>query len=170
MTAVRGRSGSARRHRRRQESVLLAGRPLDRLFCAAQAEEDRRERGGAGDSHDAADGRGGSWATDDNIYFVPTNTSGIWRAPAAGGAATEVTHPDAAKGEISHFWPQVLPGHQTMLFAVRSGPGPDEHVIVSQSLASGERRVLVTGGDMPRAVPTGHLIYGRFDGSRRAVE
>ncbi len=67
------------------------------------------------------------------------------------------------KGEISHIWPQVLPGHQTMLFAVRSGPGPDEHVIVSQSLASGERRVLVTGGDMPRAVPTGHLIYGRFD-------
>ena len=112
---------------------------------------------------DAPEARGGTWATDDNIYFAPTNTSGIWRVAAAGGAATEITHPDAAKGEISHLWPQVLPGHQTMLFGVRSGPGADEHVIASQSLASGERRVLVSGGGMPRAAPTGHLVYGRFD-------
>jgi Tol biopolymer transport system component len=112
---------------------------------------------------DAGDARGGSWGTDDNIYFAPTNTAGIWRVPASGGTATEVTHPDAAKGEISHIWPHVQPDHQTMLFTVRSGPGPDEHLIVSQSLASGERHALVPGGDMPRHVTTGHLVYGRFD-------
>jgi eukaryotic-like serine/threonine-protein kinase len=112
---------------------------------------------------DARDPRGGSWGTDDNIYFAPSNTSGIWRAPASGGTATELTHPDAAQGEISHMWPQVQPGHQTMLFTVRRGPGTDEHAIVSQSLLNGERHTLIPGADMPRSVRSGHLVYARFD-------
>jgi serine/threonine-protein kinase len=112
---------------------------------------------------DATDARGGTWATDNHIYFAPSNTSGIWRVPTSGGSATEVTHPDPAKGEISHIWPQVQADHDTMIFTVRSGPGPDEHVIVSQSLSTGERHALVPGGDMPRHVTTGHLVYGRFD-------
>jgi serine/threonine-protein kinase len=58
---------------------------------------------------DAPAGQGGSWAADDTIYFVPFNTSGVWKVPAAGGAPQEVTTLDRSKGEVSHRWPQILP-------------------------------------------------------------
>jgi hypothetical protein len=35
----------------------------------------------------------------------------------------------------------------------------DEAQIVVQSINSGERRVLVSGGSDARCVPTGHLVY-----------
>jgi len=111
----------------------------------------------------APDSRGGTWARDDQIYFAPTNISGIWKVAAAGGTATEVTRMDRAHGEISHRWPSVVPDGTTLLFTVWTGPGPDERQIVAQSLATGERRVVVRGGDMARYAPEGYLIYARLD-------
>jgi serine/threonine-protein kinase len=86
------------------------------------------------------------------------------KVPASGGRAAEVTHLDRATGEISHRWPHVLPGGKAILFSVWSGPGPDERQIVELSLDSGARRSLVKGGDTPRYVNPGYLLYGRLDG------
>jgi dipeptidyl aminopeptidase/acylaminoacyl peptidase len=101
---------------------------------------------------------------DDVIYFAPTNVSGIWKVAATGGTATQVTLPDQAKGEISHRWPHVLPGNKALLLSTWTGPGPDERQIVELSLDSGERHALVKGGDTPRYVSPGYLVYGRLDG------
>ena len=109
------------------------------------------------------DSRGGTWGPDGQIYFAPTNISSIWRVPASGGAATEVIRLDRAHGEISYRWPTALPDGQTILFSDWTGPGPDERQIVAYSLATGERRVLVKGGDRARYVADGHLIYARLD-------
>jgi eukaryotic-like serine/threonine-protein kinase len=117
-----------------------------------------------GDLADAIDARGGAWSGDDVIYFAPTNVSNIWKVPAGGGAATEVTHLDRAKGEISHRWPHVLPGDRAILYTAWTGPGPDEHQILELSVDSSEPRVLIKGGDTPRYLPSGHLTYGRLDG------
>ncbi|MEP6573827.1 MAG: protein kinase, partial [Gemmatimonadota bacterium] len=76
--------------------------------------------------------RGGDWGDDGFIYFAPTNISGIWRVPEGGGAATEVTHVNAAAGEISHRWPQRVAGTTTLLFAAWTGPGDDEHHVAMQ--------------------------------------
>jgi hypothetical protein len=100
--------------------------------------------------HDAPDPRGGSWGADGNIYFAPTNASGIRRVPATGGTATELTRTDRAQGQISHRWPHVLPDHQALLFTIWTGPGPDERRIVVQSITTGERHELVPGGDSAR--------------------
>ncbi|MEO6237219.1 MAG: protein kinase, partial [Vicinamibacterales bacterium] len=109
---------------------------------------------------DAKYERGGTWSADGFIYFAPLSTAGIWRVSEAGGTATEVTHPDRAKGEISHRWPHLLPDNKTLLFAVWTGPGNDEHSVVMQSIASGERHVLVGAADFPRYVPeAGVLLY-----------
>jgi serine/threonine-protein kinase len=113
---------------------------------------------------DAPSGRGGGWSDDGTIYFAPTNTSGLWKVPASGGTPSEVTRLDHDKGEVSHRWPQVLPGGKVLLFTVWTGPGPDESRIVAHLLATGERRVLVDGGNTGRYVASGHLIYGRLDG------
>jgi eukaryotic-like serine/threonine-protein kinase len=113
-------------------------------------------------AEDAPDGRGGSWGVDGHIYFTPTNTTGLFRVPASGGDAVELTRRDPARGEISHRWPHLLPDGDTLLFTIWTGPGQDERTIVAQSLSSGERRALVTGGDTPRYV-AGHLLYTRTD-------
>jgi serine/threonine-protein kinase len=110
----------------------------------------------------APDARGGTWGPDGNIYFTPTNIAGLWKIPATGGSATELTHLDSARGEISHRWPSALADGTTLLFTVWTGPGPDERQIVAQSLATGERRVVVHGGDKAEYV-AGHLVYARLD-------
>jgi Tol biopolymer transport system component len=112
---------------------------------------------------DASGPRGGSWGPDDTIYFTPVaNTvSGIWKVSAAGGAASEVTQLDPTQGEISHRWPQVLPGGKALLFSVRTGPAADETRAELLILQSGERRVLAEGAETGRYVSTGHLVYAK---------
>jgi len=118
---------------------------------------------------DASDARGGCWGTEDTIYFAPTNVSGIWKAPASGAPATELTRLDRASGEISHRWPHVLPDGETLLFSIWTGPGPDERHIVRQALAAGgQRHVLIRGGASARFLSPGpqlpgYLLYGRLD-------
>ncbi len=113
---------------------------------------------------DAPDARGGSWGKDDTLYFAPTNNSGLLAVPATGGKVAILTRPDRKQGEISHRWPHVLPDGTALVFTIWTGPGPDEHQVVRQSLASGERTVLVRGGDGGQYVDAGYLVYGRLDG------
>ena len=108
-------------------------------------------------------GMGGSWGPDNSIYFAPGGGSGLWKVSASGGIPTEVTRLDRSHGEVSHRWPQVLPGGKAVLFTVWTGPGFDEHRIDVQSLQTGERRVLVRGGTTGRYVASGHLVYARAD-------
>lgn len=112
---------------------------------------------------DAAVGMGGAWGLDNSIYFVPSNTSGVWKVPAAGGAAQPVTTVDRAKGEVSHRWPQLLPGAEGLLFTVWTGPGADEKHLYLQMLATGERRLLIQGASTGGYVRSGHLVYARDD-------
>ena len=111
---------------------------------------------------EAPNARGGSWA-DDSIYFAATNNGGISKVSADGGAPTEVTSLDRAKGEISHRWPQVLPGGQALLFDVWTGPGADEKQVHVQRLDSGKRTVVVQAAASGRYVASGHVIYARND-------
>ena len=112
---------------------------------------------------DAPFQRGGDWGDDGFIYFAPTNVGGIWRVPDGGGAATEVTRKDPAKGEISHRWPRLVPGTPTLLFAVWTGPGNDEHNVAVQTIGASESHLLVKGGDAPRFAATpGLLLYVRL--------
>jgi len=112
---------------------------------------------------DASFHRGGDWGGDGYIYFAPTNMSGIWRVPEAGGAATEVTRREPANGEISHRWPHLIAGTNTLIFGVWTGPGDDEHHVAMQTIGTAEHHVLVRGGDAPRYAATlGLLLYTRL--------
>jgi serine/threonine-protein kinase len=111
---------------------------------------------------DAPSPRGGSWAGD-TIYFAATNSGGISQVSADGGAPSEVTTLDRDKGEISHRWPQILPGGQALLFDVWTGPGADEKEIDVLRLDSGMRTVAVQAAASGRYVASGHVIYARND-------
>jgi len=112
---------------------------------------------------DADVGRGGWWAEDGFIYYAPTNFSGLWKVHQDGGAPVEVTTLDTTQGEISHRWPQVLPGDPAVIFTIWKGPGPDEKFVGAQGLPSGARTTLVRGGDSGRYLPPGYLVYARGD-------
>ncbi len=108
-------------------------------------------------------GKGGSWGPDNTIYFAPRNNSGLSKVSSSGGTPVEVTKLDRSKGEISHRWPQVLPGGKAVLFSVWRGPGRDEMQVALQMLDTGERRMLVQGGESGRYVSPGYLVYARED-------
>jgi serine/threonine-protein kinase len=72
-----------------------------------------------------------------------------------------VTKVDRSKGEVSHRWPQLLPGGAAVLFTVWTGPGWDEKSLQMQVLKTGERRVLAQGASTGRYVTSGHLVYNR---------
>jgi eukaryotic-like serine/threonine-protein kinase len=107
--------------------------------------------------------RGAWWAPDGTIYFSRTYSSGLWRVPAAGGAPTKVTEPDAAAGENSHRWPQVLPDGKHVLFTIRTSEidSFDDAKIALLSLESGKWRVLLEKGSFARYVSTGHILFAR---------
>jgi serine/threonine-protein kinase len=110
---------------------------------------------------DADVGLGGSWGADDRIVFSATTGSGLSQVSANGGKPQPVTRLDAEKDEFSHRWPEWLPDGETIIYTVGTAGSWDDAQIVAQSLASGERSVIVQGGTNPHYLPSGHLIYAR---------
>ena len=98
---------------------------------------------------------GASWM-DDWIFFGQLD--GIWRVPWTGGRPERVISIEV--GEAVHG-PQMLPGGDLVLFTFRpiGTASWDASQIVVQSLASGERTVLIEGGRDARYMPTGHLVF-----------
>jgi serine/threonine-protein kinase len=115
---------------------------------------------------DAPTGNGGSWGDDGNIIAALTQISVLSRVPSAGGTPVPVTK--LISGEVTHRWPQVLPGSQAVLFTAvaQTGVGYDDANIDVISLQTGERKTILSGGfsarylaDATGSSGTGHLIY-----------
>ena len=66
--------------------------------------------------------RGASWGADDTIIFGRNvGGTGLLRGPAAGGDLEVLTTPDAEQGEMNHWWPEILPGGDAVLFTIVKG-------------------------------------------------
>ena len=106
----------------------------------------------------APNGRGGSWGEDGNIIAALSTTGGLSRIPSAGGPPTPVT--DLQNGEVTHRWPQILPGGKAVLFTASPATAAfDGANIEVMSLADHRRKTLVRGGTFGRYLPSGHLVY-----------
>ncbi len=109
---------------------------------------------------DIANVQGASWAHDDTILFGQGD--GIYRVSAAGGTPERVIPKDQDGTDI--YGPQLLPDGDAVLFALTQEGNWDAGQIFVQSLATGERKLLVDGGSDARYVSTGHLVYAFEDG------
>ena len=112
-----------------------------------------------------------TWGDNDVIvYSKPTSgdtaTTGLWRMSAEGGAAERVTRPDSTKP--NHTSPYVLPGGEAVVFTVRRTLMETDELAVVR-LADGKFERLGINGSNPRYVSTGHLLFGRNDGTVYAV-
>ena len=113
---------------------------------------------------DAPTGRGAVWADNDTIVFQPISTlvagkSPLMRVSAAGGTPEPLTQ--LADGEVTHRWPQMLPGGNAVLFTAHSttSGGYEDANIVVQALPAGSRTILQRGGYYARYLPSGHIVY-----------
>jgi len=100
-----------------------------------------------------------SWL-DDNTLLVALS-DGIYSVATNGGEPELIIATDP--GELA-TGPSLLPDGDTILFSV-SVPGEwDSAEIVAQSLSTGARKPVLTGGTSAKYLPTGHLIYAFEDG------
>jgi len=125
---------------------------------------------------DAAFPRGASWGSQGMIAFTPTTNTALQQVPDAGGTPQPLTRFE--KGDVSHRWPEFLPGGKAVLFAAGlSGISFINAQVAVQSVGTGERRNLIQGGMYPRYAPSGHIVYAQggslmavpFDPQRLAV-
>ena len=121
--------------------------------------------------------RGASWSDDNTIVFATGDpTTGLLSVPAGGGNPKVLTKPDAARHEIDHLYPEVLPGGRHVLFTVTKGSAENSEIAVLD-LKTGQTRSLIRGGTSAEYVETGHLVYAaagtlsaiRFDPARLNV-
>ena len=111
--------------------------------------------------------RGATWGSNGFIYFA-TASSGLSRVPATGGNALELTTPDSSQGEISHRWPQILPGGDAVIFTIWTGADSDDSKIGVISSESGEVTSLIDNASYGRFASSGHLVFER-DGALLAA-
>jgi Tol biopolymer transport system component/predicted Ser/Thr protein kinase len=105
--------------------------------------------------------RGASWGPDDTIVIAPTAASGLSLVPAAGGEPRPLTTLDEERGEVTHRWPQWLPGGRAVLFTVgvQDVGRFDDATLEVVEVATGDRKVVHRGGTYGRYVPSGHIVY-----------
>ncbi|MES1259149.1 MAG: protein kinase, partial [Gemmatimonadota bacterium] len=103
---------------------------------------------------------GGDWTLDGSIIYTPDYKSGLWIVSAGGGKPRQLTAPDTTRGELAHWWPQMLPDGDHVLFTAFSTPIERARIEVL-SLKSGKRTVLLEGGVSARYVPAGYLLYAK---------
>ena len=101
----------------------------------------------------------GTWGGGDVILFNKGDDS-IYRVPAAGGEATQVTKADPARREIYHFWPEFLPDGRHFLFTVGTSPREDSALHVG-SLDTGQSEPLLRLNSRAVYAPPGYLLYVR---------
>jgi serine/threonine protein kinase/Tol biopolymer transport system component len=101
---------------------------------------------------------GASWGSRAMIAFPPTAASALQQVSDAGGTLQPLTRLE--KGEVSHRWPEFLPGGKAVLFAAANdGINYANTEVAVQSVGTGERTNLIQGGTQPRYAPSGHLVY-----------
>ena len=105
-----------------------------------------------------ADWAGGSWGRNGQLVYTKAYSTGLWIVSEAGGEARELTKPDTASGELGHWWPQILPDGDHIIFTAYRTP-IERATIEVFSLKSGQRKVLMAGGVFGLYVSSGHLLY-----------
>lgn len=97
---------------------------------------------------------------DDTVIYTRFYSEGLWQVATDGGSPTQLTTPEASQAELGHWWPQLLPDQETVLFTSFSTP-IERSRIMAYSLRTGQQTDVLAGGYYGRYVTTGHLLFAR---------
>ncbi len=104
-----------------------------------------------------------SWGADDHVVFATTLPSdGIWRVQAAGGDPERLTTPDAARRELRHAAPHLLPDGRRVVFSVLSADGWNASLVALDS----KHVTPLSGrlGGLASLVGGSHLVFAQDGG------
>ena len=109
--------------------------------------------------------RGGTWGPSDTIVFSPSFVlTSLMQVSAAGGTPQKLTELNAQAKEVTHRWPQILPGGKAVLYVIGQakdvGLYEDSRIAVER-LDTHEKKTLPIQGTYPRYSSTGHLLFVR---------
>jgi Tol biopolymer transport system component len=109
--------------------------------------------------------RGGSWAPNDTIVFSPSFVLGslMW-VSAAGGTPEKLTTLNSQAKEVTHRWPEILPGGKAVVYVIGEAKDVglyEESKIAVERLDTHEKQILPVRGTYPRYSPSGHLLFVR---------
>ena len=108
-----------------------------------------------------------TWSPDGYIYFG-AGGSGLFRVPQGGGEPVLLAAPIAAQGEVSYFYPQILPDRKHLLYHVFAVKREENAAYVTTLDGKQRKRVLISmqaSAFVPapaRGVPA-HLLFLRQD-------
>lgn len=117
-----------------------------------------------------------AWIGNDAVVYTRNYNTGLHRISAEGRDSAILTTPDRKRGELGHWWPQVLPDGKHVLFTTYLSP-PDKSRIETLSLETGKRTTVLEGAYHGQYT-SGHLLFARggimmtvpFDaGARRVI-
>jgi serine/threonine protein kinase len=111
---------------------------------------------------DSQGNSGASWGEDGTVIAALGLLSPLTRVPAAGGVPQPL--PRLRKGELTHRWPQILPGGLAVISTVSArGSGMGDASIEAMSVSSGVAKTLVAEAYFGRYLPSGngkgYLVY-----------
>ena len=108
-------------------------------------------------------GRGGSWSEDGHIIAALTATGTLSRVPAQGGSP--VAFSKFQPGEMTHRWPQILPGGQAVLVTTHTSISGFDNASIEVIHSPGNtKKTLHKGGTFGRYLPTGYVTWLSKDG------
>jgi serine/threonine-protein kinase len=104
-----------------------------------------------------------TWGADEEVVIGPVVSDrlarGLWRVPAAGGAAEQLT-------DTRSMWPQHVTGSSDRILYTSTSQG-EWQVSLYESGVS-EPRAIIEGGAQGHYLPTGHVVYA-WNGSLLAA-
>jgi Tol biopolymer transport system component len=104
----------------------------------------------------------GSWSRDGVIIFSPSFGGALWKISQSGGAPTQLTTLDRARGEFAQVNPSFLPdGRHFLYLAVRSAGSSTDRWVCTGSLDSNGTNCLLQADSRAVYVPPGYLLYLR---------
>ena len=108
--------------------------------------------------------RGGSWGQDGYIIATLSVPGALSRISESGGDPVALTELDQSRGEVTHRWPQILPGGKSVLFTAHTTTGAyDGADLMAVSTADHRTKRLIEGGTygryMAAADGSGYLLY-----------
>jgi len=120
------------------------------------------------DSVSVSQGFGGAtWLDDGTIVYVSEDLNRLLRVNANGGPATLVMDNTGLQG-VGFGYPTALPGARGVLFEGCTS-GCVTMSLRALDLRTGQQKLLVNEATQGWYLPTGHLLYGRRDGTVMAA-
>ena len=105
-------------------------------------------------------GASATWNAFGVIIFTPDTGSSLYRVPANGGVATQITTLDESKQEVAHKYPEFLPDGNHFLYLAQSSQIENNSIYVG-ALDSKEKQQILKTKAQAAYMPPGYILFMR---------